>query len=619
MHGVHYAAMSNLLSELRRRNVFRAAAAYIVIAWVIAQVFDLLADNFGAPDWVMKIVLSFLAIGFVVVLLLAWAYELTPDGVKKSKDVPAEESITPQTGNKLTVIAVVGLVVALAFIAWDKLGPETGQPGSIEDKSVAVLPFADLSQGGDQEWFADGLTEEILNALARLPQLKVTARTSSFEFKNTNIAVSEIANRLGVAHIVEGSVRRIGDDLRVTAQLIRAQDGFHLWSQTYDRKSEALFDVQEDIAENIASTLDVVLDEEARNRMLAFGTRDVSAFIGYLEGRKLSDDAHARDLVETVTLKEANVYFERAMELDPTFSAPAIMHTDRYAHFLLEGAAQIVGDGEELDVESAQAALQRDYSHAIRNAPDDEIRIIASINREFFAPTWGRMSALLDEFEELMNQGSASLIHRLWMHEILLATQRLDLAAQLAQEQLELDPMSVSTWLDLIDQQIAFRNFDEANRLAEEARQRFGSNRPLSEREITLAILTEYRPGLVEILENFEGFGGDYSDVRALHAAISGDDALARQLIDEIIARQTTSAFTIWAMLELGEVDAVGDYVRAVDARPSGATLLAMIYSGSGSAIWFDPDDAPNFGARLREAGVDIYSLPRGEWPAEEE
>ena len=619
MHGVHYAAMSTLLSELRRRNVFRAAAAYIVIAWVIAQVFDLLADNFGAPDWVMKIVLSFLAIGFVVALLLAWAYELTPDGVKKSKDVPAEESITPQTGNKLTVIAVVGLVVALAFIAWDKLGPETGQPGSIEDKSVAVLPFADLSQGGDQEWFADGLTEEILNALARLPQLKVTARTSSFEFKNTNIAVSEIANRLGVAHVVEGSVRRIGDDLRVTAQLIRAQDGFHLWSQTYDRKSEALFDVQEDIAENIASTLDVVLDEEARNRMLAFGTRDVSAFIAYLEGRKLYDDAHARDLIEPVTLKQANVYFERAMELDPAFSAPAIMHTDRFAHFLLEGAAQIVGDGEELDVESAQAALQRDYSHAIRSAPDDEIRIIASINRELFAPKWDRMRLLLDEFEELMNQRSASLIHRLWMHEILLATQRLDLAGQLAQEQLERDPISASTWEDLIDQQIALRNFDEAGRLVEQARQRFGARRPLSEREITLAILTEDRPGLVEILENFEGFGGDYRDVRALHAAVSGDDALARQLIDEIIARQTTSAFTIWAMLELGDVDAVGDYVRAVDARPSGATLLAMIYSGSGSAIWFDPDDAPNFGSRLREAGVDIYSLPRGEWPAGEE
>ena len=278
--------MSNLLSELKRRNVIRVGAAYVVIAWVTAQVFDLVADNFGAPEWVMKVVLSFLAIGFVVALLLSWAYELTPDGVKRSEEVPASESIAPQTGSKLTVIAVVGLVIAIAFIAWDKLGPLAGEPAAgIENKSVAVLPFADLSQGQDQEWFADGLTEEILNALARLPELKVTARTSSFEFKNTNIDVSEIASRLGVAHIVEGSVRRIGDDLRVTAQLIRAQDGFHLWSQTYDRKSEALFDVQEDIAENIASTLDVVLDEEARNRMLAFGTRDVSAFLAYVEGR----------------------------------------------------------------------------------------------------------------------------------------------------------------------------------------------------------------------------------------------------------------------------------------------------------------------------------------------
>ena len=609
--------MSSLLTELRRRNVFRVGAAYIVIAWVIAQVFDLLADNFGAPDWVMKVVLSFLAIGFVVALLLSWAYELTPDGVKKSEDVPPEESIAPQTGNKLTVIAVVGLVIALAFIAWDKLGPATTAPAAgVEDKSVAVLPFADLSQGQDQEWFADGLTEEILNALARLPELKVTARTSSFEFKNTNIDVSEIASRLGVAHIVEGSVRRIGDDLRVTAQLIRAEDGFHLWSQTYDRKSEALFDVQEDIAENIASSLDVVLDEGARNRMLAFGTRDVGAFIAYVEGRKLYDDAHARDVIEPVTLKEANVYFERAMEIDPTFSAPAIMHTDRYAHFLLEGPAEIVGDGEELDVESVQAALQRDYSHAIRNAPDDEIRIIASINRELFSPKWDRMPALLDEFEKLMNEGSASLIHRLWMHEILIVTQRLELAGHLAREQLERDPMSAAVWEDAIDHELALRNFDEAERLVEQARQRFGGRRPLSEREIALAILMGDRPRLVEILENFEGFSGDYGDVRALYAAVSGDDALARQLVKEGISRQSTPAFPIWTMLELGEVDAVADFVRTIDAKPSGPTILAITYAITGSAIWFDPADAPNFSARLKEAGVDIHSLPRGEWPA---
>ena len=609
--------MSNLLSELKRRNVIRAGAAYIVIAWVIAQVFDLLADNFGAPDWVMKVVLSFLAVGFVVALLLSWAYELTPDGVKKSEDVTADESIAPQTGNKLTVIAVVGLAIALAFIAWDKLGPSTNEPATgMENKSVAVLPFADLSQGQDQEWFADGLTEEILNALARLPELKVTARTSSFEFKNTNIDVSEIASRLGVAHIVEGSVRRIGDDLRVTAQLIRAQDGFHLWSQTYDRKSDALFDVQEDIAENIASTLDVVLDEEARNRMLAFGTRDVSAFLAYVEGRKLYDDAHARDLIEPVTLKEANVYFERAMDIDPTFSVPAIMHSDRYAHFLLEGPAQIVGDGHELDIESVQAALQRDFSHAIRNAPDDEVRIIASINRELFAPKWARMSFLVDEFEALMSEGSASLVHRLWMHETLLVLQRLDLSGQLAEEQLERDPISASAWEDMIDQKTALRNFDEARRLVDEARQRFGARRPLTERELSLAVLMGDRPRLIELLDNFESFSGDYGDVQALDAAVSGDHALARQLIDEAIARHSSPVYLIWTMFELGDVDAVAEYVRALDAKPSGATVLAMAFSSAGSAIWYDPDDAPNFGARLREAGVDIRSLPRGEWPA---
>ena len=607
--------MSNLLTELQRRNVFRVGAAYIVIAWVVAQVFDLLADNFGAPDWVMKVVLSLLGIGFVVALVFSWAYELTPDGLKKSEDVPADESIAPQTGNKLTVIAVIGLVCALAFIAWDKLGTGTRETAGTE-KSVAVLPFADLSQGQDQEWFADGLTEEILNSLARLPELKVTARTSSFEFKNTNIDVGDIASRLGVAHIVEGSVRRIGDELRVTAQLIRAQDGFHLWSQTYDRTSEALFDVQEDIAENIASALDVVLDEEARNRMLAFGTRDVGAFLAFVEGRRRYDEAHARDSSNPVTLKEANVFFERAMELDPTFAVPALMHTDRYAHFLLEGTAQIVGDGEALDVDSAEAALQRDYAHAIRHAPDEEFRIVVSANHELFSRSWDRMPALLGQFETLMREGGPSLIHRLWMHEILLITQHLELAGDLAREQLARDPMAAFVWEDLIDQAMAMRNFDEAERLVQAARQRFGERRPLTEREIGLAVLTGDRPRLIELLENFDDFSGDYVDVKPLHAALTGDEALARRLIDERVTFPGAPIFLMWALLELGDIDGLAELIRHVDAQPAGSARLAISFSVTGSAIWFDPADAPNFSARLREAGVDINSLPRGVWPS---
>jgi len=609
--------MSNLLTELKRRNVLRVGAAYIVFAWVAAQVFDLLADSFGAPDWVMKVVLSLLAIGLIAALLLSWIYELTPDGVKKSEDVPASESIAPKTGNKLTTIAIVGLVLALSFIAWDKLGPATSeQAAAVADKSVAVLPFADLSQAQDQEWFADGLTEEILNSLARLPELKVTARTSSFEFKNTNIDVSEIASRLGVAHIVEGSIRRIGDDLRVTAQLIRANDGFHLWSETYDRTSEALFDVQEDIAENIASSLDVVLDDEARDRMLAFGTRDVGAFIAYVEGNKLYEEAHARNPIAPVTLNEANVYFERAMELDPTFALPAIRHTDRYAHFLLEGPAEIVGDAANLDVETARAALQRDYSYAIRNAPDREFRLVASVNRELFSTKWDRMSARLDDLELLFAEGDPLLLHRLWLHEILILTQRFDLAARLAQEQLERDPISASVWEDAIDLEMARRNFDAAERLVEQARLRFDARRPLSEREIALAVASGDRPRLIEHLASFEDFSGDYGDIRALHTAVLGDAPLASQMIDEGIAKKWNPVSLIWAMLELGDVEGVAEFVRALDAEPSGPTILAVMYAVAGGAIWFDPDDAPNFSARLQEAGVDIHSLPRGEWPA---
>ena len=268
--------MSNILTELKRRNVFRVAAAYTVVAWIIAQAFDLGVDNFGAPDWVMKVLLSILIAGLPVALLLAWAFELTPDGVVKTENVPASESITPRTGKTLNRITTAALVLVLAFVAWDKLGPGGESTSSADTKpSVAVLPFADLSELQDQEWFADGLTEEILNALARLPELRVTARTSSFEFKNTNTNIAEIASKLGVAHVVEGSVRRIGNNLRVTAQLIRASDGFHLWSDTYDRNTEDLFDVQRDVAENIATALDVILDDEKRDRMLASGTRNV--------------------------------------------------------------------------------------------------------------------------------------------------------------------------------------------------------------------------------------------------------------------------------------------------------------------------------------------------------
>jgi TolB-like protein len=254
----------SLFAELKRRNVVRVGAAYAIIGWVVAQIAEFAFENFGAPDWVLKTVVVLLLLGLPVVLTFAWAFELTPEGVKREKDVDRTESITPQTGHKLDRTIIIVLAIALTWFAWDKfsgsnhevpsaqpavvavtdvdesIDASTDNPAleivktTLTDKSVAVLPFVAMSSGPDDEYFADGLTEEILNSLAQLPELLVTARTSAFSFKGKDIPIPEIATALGVQHVVEGSVRRSGERLRVTAQLIRANDGFHLWSENYD-------------------------------------------------------------------------------------------------------------------------------------------------------------------------------------------------------------------------------------------------------------------------------------------------------------------------------------------------------------------------------------------------
>jgi len=281
----------SLFNELKRRNVFKVSVAYIIISWLLAQVADLMLENFGAPDWVIKSFLGFLAIGFPLAVFFAWAFELTPDGVKRESEVDRSQSITHQTGRKLNNTILVIMAVALLWFAWDKFGTQQGpepvsppyadQTSSSEEntaprtsqseRSIAVLPFVAMSSGPDDEYFADGLTEEVLNSLAQLPELLVTARTSSFHFKGQNKPVQEVAAALGVGHIVEGSVRRSGDRLRVTAQLVRAEDGFHVWSENYDSTSQDTIQVQEDIAEKIAVAMNVVMDDTKRETMRRAG------------------------------------------------------------------------------------------------------------------------------------------------------------------------------------------------------------------------------------------------------------------------------------------------------------------------------------------------------------
>ena len=282
----------SFFAELKRRNVVRVGAAYVIIGWVIAQVAEFAFENFDAPPWVLKSVVVILLLGLPLVLFFAWAFEMTPEGIKREKDVDRSQSITAHTGRKLDYIIIACLVLVAALIIGRPYLPGASQQEVVTTEigtagnSVAVLPFADLSQEGDQEFFADGISEEILNVLVGIPDLKVAGRTSSFSFKGRNEDLREIGAALGVNHVLEGSVRRSGTKLRITAQLIRGEDGFHLWSETYDREIADIFEIQDEIARSVADQLAVSLGLSSKS-LVPDRTEDLVAYENYLHARQL--------------------------------------------------------------------------------------------------------------------------------------------------------------------------------------------------------------------------------------------------------------------------------------------------------------------------------------------
>jgi len=331
--------MGNFFDELKRRNVFRVGIAYAVATWVLLQLTEVITPILELPVWAPKLIFVILAIGLVPALIFAWAFELTPEGIKREKDVDRSESITRRTGRKLDYAVITVLVIALTYFVWERQSlvsesvsesepvarEATSAPAeSIEitetskKRSIAVIPFLYMSPDKEREWFADGLTEEILNSLARTPDLLVAARTSSFTFKGSNEDIPTIAGKLGVDHILEGSVRRSGDRLRVTAQLVRAADGFHLWSENYDRSLDDLIDIQENVAIEIAKALQTAMDPEALASMVKSGTSSVPAFEAYLQGLAFGvSTAVSGDIYEFLNARDA---FEHAIELDPQFA-----------------------------------------------------------------------------------------------------------------------------------------------------------------------------------------------------------------------------------------------------------------------------------------------------------
>ncbi len=367
--------MTSFWGELKRRNVVRVAVAYVIVAWLLLQVADVVLNNIEAPDWVFQAILLLVALGFPFALIFAWAFELTPEGLKKEKDVDRSESITHVTGRKLDFIIIGVLVGAVGFLLVDKIYLSEGDTAAdeiiaTERQSIAVLPFMTLSSNQDDEYFSDGLTEELLNSLAQISGLNVAGRTSSFFYKGKTPSFQEVGEALGVAHVLEGSVRRAGNELRITTQLIKVDDGFHLWSATYDRTLDDIFAIQEDIAYQVTAALKVTLFGEEAESLRQHGTSNAEAQSLYLiakarlrEGNTFGSDAE----LNPQHLRSARRLLEEVVRLDPKYAEAWAALARAYLSVIV---ANLDDSGESLLSQDGVRLSGEALEHAVALAPN---------------------------------------------------------------------------------------------------------------------------------------------------------------------------------------------------------------------------------------------------------
>ena len=609
----------SFIEELKQRNVVKIAVLYIVASWLLLQVGDVLFDNLDAPEWAFRILLALLALFFLPTLVFAWIFELTPEGLKREKDIDRSGAAAIHAGRRTNILIVALLLLAIATVIADRLMPEDGtdrMAASSETastqataapppaagtaaatpdapaSSIAVLPFVNMSGDQENEYFADGLSEEILNFLAGVPDLRVTARTSSFQFKGKNQDVRAIGESLNVAHVLEGSVRRSGDRARITAQLIRASDGYHLWSETYDRQLDDVFEVQTEIADNVTRALGVVLDETQRQAMIDAGLRNVEAFIAYQKGRQGFMDAHTQ-AIDMDLLAEATADFTRAVELEPAFAEAYFLRSDYYAHRM---------SLQELDAPQRDAAFveyQRDLALASEHARTPAQRALIEVDRELVRPTWmsvpGRMETALE---------TAGCTQQMWLE----VSPVFGFAAQhlaRAERMIDCDPLNALNYYDAARAALWAGRYDAALAFAEAGLQRVPDDPTLALTAVNILIA---QGRLDEARDRTRALRHWYLDLARINLAVaSGEIESARQQVPGILAKATPG---LRYMLDINVNAIVGNRAATnaaaarLDTLPSGALMLASITLECMCGAPFDLDATPRFRQRLEEAGV---------------
>jgi TolB-like protein/Tfp pilus assembly protein PilF len=439
----------NFFAELKRRNVYKVAVAYAVIAWLLIQAASILFPTFDAPPWVMKVFVVIVAVGFVLALVIAWAFEMTPEGMKRTEDVQPDEKIPQWSRRKFAALILVITICAAALLGYQvfRAKPKPVSSSDVSNvplKSIAVLPFENLSEDKANAYFAEGIQDEILTRLSKIADLKVISRTSTQRYKSAPPDLKEIAKQLGVANILEGSVQKSNEQVRITVQLINALNDSHLWAETYDRKLIDIFQVETDLAQKIAASLEAKLTGREQKAIAARGTTNPEAYDAHLHALALSNRQGTDDADNMAK------FARRAVELDPNYSEAW------FTLALAEAQKYFYPDHSEAQLARARTAAET----AMRLAPDSaEGPAALGIFYYYCLRDYDRALAQLELARSRAPNNanvmlSISLVKRRQGH--------IEESIAIQEEAVKLDPLNQDVWVNIGRSYRGLRKFDQA-------------------------------------------------------------------------------------------------------------------------------------------------------------
>lgn len=541
----------SFFDQLKRRRVFRTAALYAVVGWILIEVSDVVFPALEMPDWSLKLVILLVLLGFPIAMLLAWAFDVTPEGVRRSGAGAGEGGTSRRAHPLLQGVVIAAIGAGVVYAAYSRFS----SPAVASDdlRSIAVLPFVNISGDPDNEYFSDGLSEELINALAGVPELKVAARTSSFAYKGRNEDVRTIARDLGVATILEGSVRRMGNQVRITVQFIKADDGYHLWSESYDRELEDIFAIQEEIARAITEKLQVQL-AGGDERLVKRATTDVEAYDFYLRGRYGLGTADSEE-----SLRQAIRLFEQAVGRDSTYASAHAGIADAYIE--LEEYVD-VDEVAPLARAAALRAVELDDTRAETHTALAHVYMHYDWDWILTERAYRRAVELGPESFEA-HAGMAHFLMAAGDHEAALAETRR--AIELARER-ALDPVAfeVDAATNLGHALFAARRYDEAMAEGRRALQ-LDPQDAAAQHLLALVYLGEgeYAEAIRQ-LERMDRAGVGDALLLGYGYARAGRTAEARQILGKVEGRSGTEQVLLVeiALVHVG----LGDLERAVDA-----------------------------------------------------